>query len=86
VIRPKTILDWFRKLAARRYGGSAQRRGSGRPRKASDTRELGIRLANENIGRGSTKLRDAIRGLQIDIGRTTVANILTEAGVAIPTT
>jgi putative transposase len=30
---------------------------------------------------GYTKIRDALRGLQIEIGRTTVANMLAEAGI-----
>jgi hypothetical protein len=38
-------------------------------------------MAGENPGWGYTKIRDALRGLKIDIGRTTVANILAEAGV-----
>jgi hypothetical protein len=76
LVRPKTILDWFRKLTTQRYDGSAQRRKPGRPRKADEIRALVIRLAGENIGWGYTKLRDAMRGLNIDIGRTTVANIL----------
>jgi hypothetical protein len=31
--------------------------------------------------KGYTKIRDALRGLKIEIGRTIVANILTEAGI-----
>jgi hypothetical protein len=50
LVRPKTILDWFRKLATQKYDGSAQRRKPGRPRKPGDIRELVIRLARENIG------------------------------------
>ena len=79
--RPKTILDWFRQLAAQKYDGSKQRRNRGRPRKADQIRALVIRLAGENITWGYTKIRDAMRGLKIDIGRTTVANILAEAGI-----
>jgi hypothetical protein len=81
LVRPNTILDWFRRLAAQKYDSSKQRRKPGRPRKAADIRELVIRIANENIGWGYTKIRDAMRGLKIDIGRTTVANILVEAGL-----
>jgi len=81
LVRPKTILEWFRKLAAQKYAGSKQRRKPGRPRKPSDIRELVIRIANENIAWGYTKIRDAMRGLKIEIGRTTVANILAEAGI-----
>ena len=44
-------------------------------------RELVLRLANENIGWGYTKIRDALRGMNIEIGRTTVAAILAEAGL-----
>jgi hypothetical protein len=40
-----------------------------------------IRLANENLGWGYTKIRDALRGLKIDIGRSTVASILSVAGI-----
>jgi transposase InsO family protein len=40
-----------------------------------------VRLANENITWGYTKIRDAMRGLKLDIGRSTVANILAEAGI-----
>lgn len=79
-VRPSTILGWFRKLVARKYDSSQVRR-PGRPRKANQIRELVLRIAAENPGWGYTKIRDALRGLKIEIGRTTVANILAEAGV-----
>ena len=81
LVRPSTILAWFRQLAAKKYDSSTQRRKSGRPRKATELRELIIRLASEKIGWGNTKIRDALRGLKIEIGRTTVASILAEAGI-----
>ena len=81
IVRPSTILSWFRQLAAQKYDSSTQRSKPGRPRKATEIRELVIRLASENIGWGYTKIRDALRGLKIEIGRTIVANILAEAGI-----
>jgi hypothetical protein len=81
IVRPSTILTWFRQLAAQKCDSSTQRSKSGRPRKATEICELVIRLASENIGWGYTKIRDALRGLKIEIGRTTVANILAEAGI-----
>jgi hypothetical protein len=81
IVRPSTILSWFRQLAAQKYDSSTQRSKPGRPRKATEIRELVIRLASENIGWGYTKIRDALRGLKIEIGRTTVANMLAEAGI-----
>jgi len=80
VVRPSTILAWFRQLVARKYD-SSQVRTPGRPRKAKDIRELVLRIANENPGWGYTKIRDALRGLKIEIGRTTVANMLAESGI-----
>lgn len=80
IVRPATILAWFRRLAARKYDGSrSQKRG--RPRKASEIRKLVLKMARENIGWGYTKIRDALRGLKIEIGRTAVADILVEAGI-----
>jgi hypothetical protein len=39
-------------------------------------------MASDNPGWGYTKIRDALRtGLGIEIGRTTVADILAEAGI-----
>jgi putative transposase len=79
IVRPCTIQAWFRQLVARKYDSSQDRR-PGRPRKANQMRELVLRTAAENPHWGYTKIRDALRGLKIEIGRTTVANILSEAG------
>jgi hypothetical protein len=80
VVRPETILAWFRKLAAQKYDSSKARK-AGRPRKAVDVRKLVLELARDNPGWGYTRIRDSLRGLKIEIGRTTVANILAEAGI-----
>jgi hypothetical protein len=80
IVRPSTILAWFRKLAAAKYDSPTQRKKPGRPRKPNTVRELVIRLARENLGWGYAKIRDALRGLNIEIGRSTVASILAETG------
>jgi putative transposase len=80
VVRPATILAWFRQLAAKKYDSSPIRK-VGRPRKANDIRQLVLTFARENLGWGYTKIRDALRGLKIEIGRTTVASILADAGI-----
>src|SRR3954470_3823881 len=38
IVRPETILRWFRHLAAKKYDSSAKRRGLARPRKGNDIR------------------------------------------------
>ena len=80
LVKPATVLAWFRQLAARKYDSSDAKRG--RPPKPKDIRKLVIKLATENLRWGYTRIRDALRtGLGIEIGRTTVANILAEAGI-----
>ena len=80
IVRPETILAWFRQLAAQKYDSSEARK-AGRPGKAADIRDLVLELARDNPGWGYTRIRDALRGLKIEIGRTTVANMLAEAGI-----
>jgi hypothetical protein len=80
IVRPETILAWFRQLGASKYDSSKVRH-AGRPRKKADIRRLVLKLARDNPGWGYTKIRDALRGLKIEIGRTTVANMLAEAGI-----
>jgi hypothetical protein len=73
-------MGWFHQLAAQKYDSSKSK--VGRPRKRKDIRKLVIDMALENLGWGYTKIRDALRtGLKIEIGRTTVANILAEEGI-----
>jgi putative transposase len=79
-VRPATILAWFRQLSAQKYDGSKARK-AGRPRKPADVRSLVLDLARDNPGWGYTKLRDALRGLKIEFGRTTVASLLAQAGL-----
>ena len=79
-VKPGTILGWFRQMAARKYDSSESK--VGRPRKRKDIRKLVVEMALANLGWGYTKIRDALRtGLKIEIGRTTVANILLEEGI-----
>ncbi|MFC1641318.1 hypothetical protein ACFL5O_01325 [Myxococcota bacterium] len=80
IARPATLLEWFRPWVAQKYDSSKARKAS-RPRKAVDIRKLVLQLARDNPGWGYTKIRDALRGLRIEIGRMTVANRLAEAGI-----
>ena len=80
IVRPRTILDWFRRIFSEKYDSSKSPRG--RPAKSKETRDLVIKLALDNLPSGYTKIRDAVNvGLGIDICRNTVANILNKAGI-----
>ena len=48
LVKPDTILAWFRQLAARKYDSSDVRRG--RPPQSKDVRKLVIKLATESPG------------------------------------
>jgi hypothetical protein len=80
IVKPGTLLAWFRQMAAQKYDRSKKK--VGRPGKKKDIRKLVIAMVLANLGWGYTKIRDALRtGLKIEIGRTTVANILLEEGI-----
>ena len=82
LVTPDTLMRWYRKLCVAKYDGSAQRqRTPGRPRTPDETRELVLRLARENTRAGYTRIADIMRGLDFQISRSTVANILREAGI-----
>ena len=80
IVKPGTVLGWFRQMVARKYDSSESK--VGRPGKKKDIRKLVVEMALANLGWGYTKIRDALRtGLKVEIGRTTVANILGAEGI-----
>jgi len=80
IVTPDTILRWYRRLVAHKYDGSS-RRGPGRPTTHKDIAALVVRMASENPTWGYTRLRDALRHLGHEIGRTTVKRILLDHGI-----
>jgi putative transposase len=48
VARPDTILEWYRKLVARKFDGSKARRSPGRPQIKREIEQLIVRMAREN--------------------------------------
>jgi hypothetical protein len=59
IVKPATLLAWFRRLGARKYDSSGCK--IGRPRKRRDIRKLVVEMALANLGWGYTKIRDALR-------------------------
>lgn len=83
IVTPDTILRWYRQLVAKKYDGSAkkQKKAPGRPRLAETITQLVVRLATENPRAGYTKIRDMARGLNRQVGRSTVQRILQAHGI-----
>jgi len=80
IVTPQTLLDWHRRLIARKYDGSSAR-SPGRPPTPAEVRELILTMARENRAWGYTRIQGALMNLGHEIGRGTIAKILNEAGV-----
>ncbi len=75
IVTPGTLLRWFRSLVAKKYDGSAKR-GPGRPRMRDRIADLAVRIANENLSWGYTRIRDALTALDFF-----TVKVLTLAGI-----
>src|SRR5439155_18301251 len=80
IVTPDTLLAWHRRLIAKKYD-SSQKRRPGRPPTAADTRELILKMARENRSWGYTRIQGALANLRHEIGRSTIAKVLKEAGL-----
>ena len=80
LVTPDTLLRWYRGLIARKYDGSAKR-SVGRPRVSPEHRALVSRLATTNLSWGYSRIRGALRHVQVFLARSTIRRILREAGV-----
>ena len=80
VVRPDTLLRWYRRLIAQKYDGSRSRR-PGRPKTAAEIEQLIVTMACENLGWGYTRIRGALYNLGHEIGRNTIKRILLANGI-----
>ncbi|NOY91268.1 MAG: transposase family protein [Deltaproteobacteria bacterium] len=80
IVSPDTILRWYRRLIAAKYDASAGRR-PGRPRQREVVRDLVLAMARENPTWGYTRIRGALANVGHDLGRSSIARILKEAGL-----
>ena len=80
--KPDTILGWYRRLVARKFDGSKQRRYPGRPRVKRELEELVVRMARENRDWGYDRIVGALGNLGHQLSDETVGNILRRHGIA----
>jgi hypothetical protein len=81
IVTPDTLLRWHRQLVARKYDGSKQRKMAGRPRTKLEIRKLVLRMAEENLTWGYTRIKGALMNLGYVVGRTTISRNLKEEGI-----
>jgi hypothetical protein len=80
LVSPRTLLEWHRRLVARKYDGTAKR-APGRPPTGAPVRELILQMARQNGSWDYTRIQGTLRNLGYKVGRGTVAKILKEAGL-----
>src|ERR1700674_5032108 len=80
LVTPDTLMRWYRELVASEWDYS-DRRGPGRPRVMKDIVDLIVRMALENRSWGYTRIKGALANLGHQVGRGTIANILSEHGI-----
>jgi transposase InsO family protein len=80
VVRPSTLLRWYRKLISKKFDGSQSRMYPGRPRIKPETERLIIEMAI-NTGWGAERIKGALAHLGIDLCHQTVLNVLKRNGL-----
>ncbi|MBU2512785.1 integrase core domain-containing protein [bacterium] len=81
IVKPETILKWFRKLVAKKFDGSPYRRKHGRPPISIELEKLMIRFAEEHPSWGYDRISGALSNLGYNISDRTVGNVLKCNGI-----
>lgn len=79
LVTPDTLMRWYRTLVAQKWIYT-HRRGPGRPRTIQVIVQLIVRMALENRSWGYTRIQGALANLGHDVGRGTIASVLSEHG------
>src|SRR5487761_1105852 len=79
LVTPKTILDWHRRLVARRW--TYPHRRPGRPPLERETVELIVRFARENPRWGYLRIVGELRKLGVTVSKASVATVLGRHGL-----
>src|SRR5207302_10524119 len=80
IVTPETLLAWHRRLIAKKYDGSVNRR-PGRPGTAAEIAALVIRMGKENRSWGYRRIQGALSNLGHLLAFKTIANILKDHGI-----
>jgi transposase InsO family protein len=81
IVKPDTILAWHRRLVAKKFDGSSQRKALSRPPVDAVLEALVVRMAQENRSLGYDRIAGALAHLGHTISDQTVGNILKRHGI-----
>jgi transposase len=82
VVKPDTLLGWYRRLIARKFDGSKSRCYPGRPRIDDEIEQWVVRMAKENSDWGYDRIVGAMANLGYMLSDQTVGNILHRNGIS----
>jgi transposase len=80
IFQPATVLKWHRQLVKRKWTQENKNRG-GRPKIGQETKDLVVRLAQENPRWGYGKIEGELLKMDIKVSQTTIPNILDQNGI-----
>ena len=81
IVKPETVLKWFRKLVAKKFDGSSYRKTFGRPPISLELEKLIIRFAEENPGWGYDRIAGALSNIVYKVSDRSVGNVLKRNGI-----
>jgi transposase len=81
IVKPETVLSWYRKLVSEKFDGSGKRGRSGRPRVDEEVEKLVLRMVEGNPTWGYDRVAGALSNVGHDSSDETVGNILKRNGV-----
>ncbi len=81
IVKPETILEWFRRLVAKKFDGSKFRKKTGRPRIDHKLESLILKFVEENPSWGYDRIVGALSNLGYKESDQTVGNILKRNGI-----
>jgi hypothetical protein len=79
IVRPDTLMRWYRRLVAKKFDGSKRR--TGRPEIPPHVCRLVLRFARENRSWGYDRIAGAVGSLGYEISDQSVGNILKRHGL-----
>ncbi len=81
IVKPETVLAWHRRLVAKKFDGSKNRKYPGRPRIDEEVEELIVRLAKDNRSWGYDRIAGALANVGHKVSDQTVGNVLKRHGL-----
>ncbi len=78
LVKPETVLEWYRSLVRKRWTFASEPKKPGRPGIAASVKQLILQMKNENIYMRSGKIRGELLKLGFDVSISTIRRVIRE--------